>query len=322
MKTIGEPLEIVQDNLFAISYNNNMGTTLVRPTSTIKHPLVITNLRVPLPSVKKLPFIKTSSGKSTERIYKTGEQTISLYQKDCLQFLGDLPPESLDVIVTDPAYSGMNNRLNLGKGRIVGKYIDKGKDTGKWFSEFQDTTENYKAFLSKCKKALKKDGHIYIMFDSFSLLSLAPIVREYFDVKNLIVWDKVNVGMGHYYRRRHEFILFATNGNNRNIKHRAFPDIWRIKRIHQAHYPTQKPVEIFDIMVSASAKPGFTVCDPFMGSASAAIAAIKHGCNFIGSDLSEKAINLSATRIETFAVDNIDPLQRNSCVPEGEKIFW
>ena len=87
-----------------------------------------------------------------------------------------------------------------------------------------------------------------MMFDSFSLLTLGPIVRDHFDVKNLITWDKVNIGMGHYYRRRHEFIMFATNGNTRKIKNRQFPDIWRFKRIHSSKYPTQKPVEVFQTM--------------------------------------------------------------------------
>ena len=56
---------------------------------------------------------------------------------------------------------------------------------------------------------LRDDRHIYLMFDSFSLLTLAPLVREHFAVKNLIVWDKVNLGMGHHFRRRHELVLFA-----------------------------------------------------------------------------------------------------------------
>ncbi len=59
------------------------------------------------------------------------------------------------------------------------------------------------------------------MFDSYSLLSLGNIVRNFFDVKNIITWDKVNIGMGHYYRKRHEYIIFATNGiiktTNRHI---------------------------------------------------------------------------------------------------------
>ena len=254
--------------------------------------------------------------------YKNNQRTIDIRQDDCLKFLRSLNDNSVDLIVTDPAYSGMNNKLMLGKGRIVGKYGQKGKVDGKWFSEFEDTEENYKKFLSECKRVLRKTGHIYIMFDSFSLLSLGSIVRQYFDVKNLLVWDKVNVGMGHYFRRRHEFILFATNGNNVKIKHRSFPDIWRIKRMHNAKYPTQKPVEVFDIMLSASASPGFTVCDPFLGSGSSAISAIKNNCNFLGCDISPKSFEISSDRVEYFLNKKIDKLQKGSSVSDGEKIFW
>jgi len=247
---------------------------------------------------------------------------IRILRDDALRFLRKLPAGSVDVIVTDPAYSGMNNKLNLGHGRIVGQYANKGAADGKWFSEFMDTEENYSAFLSECKRVLKQSiGHLYIMFDSFSLLSLGPMVRKYFDVKNLITWDKVNIGMGHYFRRRHEYIVFATSGNNRKIRNRSFPDVWRFKRIHRASYPTQKPVELFQAMIYASAKKDFVVCDPFMGSASAAIAAIRNGCRFIGCDISPKAMGIASKRIATYLESGDDVLQPKSMAVDG-KVFW
>lgn len=123
-------------------------------------------------------------------------ENVKIYRADVLEFLSTLEDESVDLITTDPAYSGMNQHLQLGSGRIIGKYSDKA-NSGKWFEEFHDTIENYGNFLSECLRVLKNNRHIYIMFDSYSLLTLAPLVREYFDVKNLITWDKVNIGMGH-----------------------------------------------------------------------------------------------------------------------------
>jgi len=252
-----------------------------------------------------------------------GRLEIGIKQEDCLKFLKDLPDNSVDLIVTDPAYSGMNNKLHLGRGRIVGKYNEKGKVNGKWFAEFEDTVENYNLFLSECKRILRpENGHIYIMFDSYSLLSLGPIVRDYFSVKNIITWDKVNLGMGHYYRRRHEYIIFATNGNNRKIRNHTFPDIWRFKRIYNAGYVTQKPVELFQAMIYASALPGYVVCDPFLGSGSSAIAAIKNNCDFIGCDISQRAIEVSKERVRTFICTGKDILQKNKASLPGEKVFW
>ncbi|OGZ64708.1 MAG: repressor LexA [Candidatus Staskawiczbacteria bacterium RIFCSPLOWO2_01_FULL_40_39] len=257
-----------------------------------------------------------------EQDYTSGK-TVRIVQDDCIRFLKKLDDHSIDLITTDPAYSGMNNHLMLHSGRIVGKYADKGKENGRWFAEFQDTEENYKEFLAECKRVLKKDtGHLYIMFDSFSLLSLAPLMRKYFDVKNVIVWDKVNVGMGHYFRRQHEFIMFATNSNKRKLSSKSIPDVWKIKRIHNAQYPTQKPVEVFDMMIKASAGDNYTICDPFLGSGSSAIAAIKAKCNFIGCDISNKAFDVSENRIKTFLSIGNDPLQANGKSVNKKEITW
>lgn len=254
--------------------------------------------------------------------YTSSDNSVKIVQNDAISFLRNLPPDSIDLIVTDPAYSGMNNKLKLGQGRIVGKYSEKGTENAKWFTEFEDTEENYKLFLGECRRVLKKStGHIYIMFDSFSLLTLAPGVRNYFDVKNIITWDKVNMGMGHYFRRRHEYILFATNGNNQHIRSRSFPDVWRFKRIHKAAYPTQKPVEVFQAMIYASASEGDTVCDPFVGSGSSIIAALKNKCKFIGCDISEKSIEVCSERADNFLLNNVDILQKKSSAVD-EIVFW
>lgn len=235
----------------------------------------------------------------------------TLVQADVLQFLRAQAAESIDLIVTDPAYSGMNQHLMLGQGRIVGRYQQRG-DGGKWFTEFEDTAENYHAFLGECQRVLKPDRHIFIMFDSFSLLSLAPLVRAYFSVKNIIVWDKERIGMGHYFRRQSEFILFASKGR-RPLSRRDMADIWPIRRLSRAPYPAQKPVELFERMIAASKGardgPDFLVCDPFAGAGSAAIAALKQNVSFTGGDISAKAVRLAQTRLALFMETGRDPCQ-------------
>lgn len=230
----------------------------------------------------------------------------TLHHQDCLAFLRSLPDASVDVITTDPAYSGMNQHLKLGRGRIVGHYSDDGND--RWFREFHDDPETYRTFLSECARVLKPDRHLYLMFDSFSLLTLGSVVREFFAVKNLIVWDKRSIGMGHYFRRRHEHVLFAAKGS-RKLSRKDIPDVWSIRRLMRAPYPTQKPVELFEAMLAGSAEPGFVVCDPFTGSGSAAIAALRHGCRFVGADVSERAVLFATERIEQFLATGVDPAQ-------------
>lgn len=229
-----------------------------------------------------------------------------LHHLDCLAFLRSLPDASVDVITTDPAYSGMNQHLKLGHGRIVGHYA--GQDNERWFREFHDDPATYREFLAECARVLKPDRHLYLMFDSFSLLTLGAIVREFFEVKNLIVWDKRAIGMGHYFRRRHEHIVFASKGA-RKLCRKDIPDVWSIRRLIRAPYPTQKPVELFEAMLAGSAEPGFLVCDPFAGSGASAIAALKRGCDFVGADVSERAVQFATERIAAFRATGIDPAQ-------------
>jgi site-specific DNA-methyltransferase (adenine-specific) len=249
---------------------------------------------------------------------------VKLDQNDALSFLKTLDDKSVDLIITDPAYSGMNQHLKLGKGRIVGDYKNK-SENDKWFEEFHDNEENYKKFLVECDRVLKDNRHIFIMFDSFSLLTLSEQVRKIFNVKNVITWDKVNIGMGHYFRRQSEFILFSSKGK-RPLSRRDIPDIWRIKRIHKAIYPTQKPVELFEAMIASSihdSDKDFVVCDPFTGSGSSAIASLKHKCKFIGSDISEKSLSICKKRIEHFINYDEDLYQPKSLVdPAIQKTFW
>jgi site-specific DNA-methyltransferase (adenine-specific) len=228
-------------------------------------------------------------------------------QADCLAFLASLPDRSVDVITTDPAYSGMNQHMSFGRGRIVGRYADS--DNDRWFTEFRDDPASFIAFLRECHRVLADGGHIYVMFDSFSLLSLGHLMREVFSVKNVIVWDKVNLGMGHYFRRRHETIVFATKGHRR-LSRRDLPDVWAIKRIHRAMYPTQKPVALFANMLSGSAEPGMTVCDPFVGSGSSAVAALLAGCTVAASDVDPRAVDMASRRCLAVSAGAADPGER------------
>ena len=249
-----------------------------------------------------------------------------LHRADALDMLGSLPDGSIDLLVTDPAYNGMNQHLQFGHGRIVGTYGERG-DGERWFDEFDDSPENYARFLAEVVRVLGPDKPAFFMFDSFSMLTLAPLLREHFAVKNVITWDKVAMGMGHHFRRQSEFVLYVTTGRAK-LSRRDMSDVWRIRRVHRAAYPTQKPIELFEAMIAASiggrgATDSVTVCDPFLGSGSSAVAALRQGCSFVGSDIAEASLDVTRTRIDALAAGTPDLLQPRSCVdPERQKPFW
>lgn len=243
---------------------------------------------------------------------------------DALALLRSLSDGSVDVVVTDPAYNGMNRHLSLGHGRIVGRYDARG-DGEQWFDEFDDSPANYATFLAEVVRVLGPDRPAFLMFDAYSMLTLGALVREHFQVKNVITWDKVAMGMGHNFRRQSEFVLYCTTGRSPLVR-RDVPDVWRIRRVHRAAYPTQKPVELFEAMLAATVAPGgasVTVCDPFVGSGSAAVAALRQGCSFVGGDVAAAAISATGARIRSIVDGGEDPLQPRSLVdPALQKPFW
>ena len=230
---------------------------------------------------------------------------ITINRSDCLTLLSGLPTNSVDVIATDPAYSGMNRHLSFGHGRIVGAY---GKPSNhRWFEEFDDDVLLYDRFLAECLRVLQPLGHLWMMFDPYSFLSLAGTVSQVLSIEQLVVWDKVTIGMGHYYRRRFELILHARPLCSLPPSSARF-QTWPIRRIRRAQYPTQKPVSLFTRMLDECDSPG-VLCDPFCGSGSSAIAALSRGWSFVGGDISADAVQLARHRCAQWLADGRDPLE-------------
>ncbi|MCW2927668.1 MAG: hypothetical protein JWM86_1636 [Thermoleophilia bacterium] len=248
-----------------------------------------------------------------------------LVRSDALGLLRSMEDASVDIVVTDPAYNGMNRHLSFGHGRIVGTYGERG-DGERWFDEFDDSPENYAAFCAELVRVLGPDKPAFLMFDAYSMLTLGSIVREHFQVKNVITWDKVAIGMGHHFRRQSEFVLYVTTGRAK-LSRRDVSDVWRIRRVHRAAYPTQKPVELFEAMIAAAIGPRATsdtvVCDPFLGSGSAAVAALRQGCSFVGGDVADASLEAAGSRIAALQAGELDPLQPKPCFdPALQKPFW
>ena len=62
-------------------------------------------------------------------------------------------------------------------------------------------------------------------------------------------------------------------------------------------YPTQKPLALLERIISVSSNPGDVVLDPFCGCATAPVASEKLGRQWLGIDISPKAIQLVKERL-------------------------
>ena len=81
-------------------------------------------------------------------------------------------------------------------------------------------------------------------------------------------------------------------------------DVWELpflnpKAKERTGYPTQKPILLLDKIIEISTSEGDIVLDPFCGSGTTLVSAKIKGRNYIGIDISQEAVDLTKSRLET-----------------------
>ena len=99
-----------------------------------------------------------------------------------------------------------------------------------------------------------------------------------------------------YLYRSNGFLVPSTEGKLKNCR-----SVWRMPTsgYHGAHFAVF-PLTLPERCVLLSTDEGHTVLDPFSGSATTGIAALKHGRRFVGVDLKMSYIDLCKSRLDYF----------------------
>lgn len=203
---------------------------------------------------------------------------------DAFSFLNKLPKESIDLVITDPPYESLIKERSIGTTTRLKL----------WFPTISN--ELFPELFWKIYRVLKENSHFYCFCDSRTMFLLRSIGEEAgFKFWKPLVWNKVSMGMGYHYRSQVEYILFFEKGE-RQLSNFNVPDLLESKRIVNA-YPTQKPVDIISTLVRQSSFENDVICDPFFGSGSTCIAAVRNKCSFVGCDISKDAFDLSIKRL-------------------------
>lgn len=92
------------------------------------------------------------------------------------------------------------------------------------------------------------------------------------------------------------------------IKGQPIDSVWDMKGLdpksaEKTGYPTQKPEELLDRIISSLSDPGALVLDAFMGSGTTQAVAMKLGRRFIGADINLGAIQTTTKRLIEVAED-------------------
>jgi site-specific DNA-methyltransferase (adenine-specific) len=225
--------------------------------------------------------------------------TASLFDlaaQDAVRWLRDLPAESVDLLITDPAYESLEKHRAVGTTTRLKHSKSSSND---WFKVFPNA--RFPELFQEAFRVLRRNTHFYLFCDAETMFVAKPEAeRAGFRFWKPLVWDKRTIGMGYHYRARYEFILFFEKGKRR-LNDLGVADVISAPRIHGG-YPAEKPPEVSQILVNQSSQPGELVADPFMGSGSVGVAAARLGRKFAGNDLNPEAVALAAKRLREFGV--------------------
>lgn len=215
----------------------------------------------------------------------------TLIRGDAVETLALMDPESVDLIVTDPAYESLEKHRSRG---TTTRLKQSKSSSNEWFPIFPN--KRFVELFHVMWRVLKKNTHLYMHVNAETMFIVKPIAEAAgFKFWKPLVWDKRRIGMGYHYRSRHEFVLFFEKGK-RKLNDLSIPDVLEVAKVARG-YPTQKPVGLEKILIEQSSAPGAIVCDPFMGAGTVGQAAFELSREFFGIDVSEAAIQTATTRL-------------------------
>lgn len=269
--------------------------------------------------VKKVNYF--SDGMKDRSLELGQMNSCQLVWGDSLEFLSELPEESVDMIFSDPPYNLSNGGFTCHAGRAVS--VNKG-DWDKSKGAIQDF-EFHREWIGQCRRVLKPNGTIWISGTYHSIYACGTALQELgYHILNDICWFKPNASPNlscRFFTASHETLVWARKSkkgshvfNYAAMKNGKFAkdfikapgkqmrSVWAIgtpSRDEKKYgkHPTQKPLDLLERIVLASTNPGDLILDPFMGSGTTGVAALKHGRRFLGIDREREFANVAAKRM-------------------------
>ena len=210
--------------------------------------------------------------------------------QDIESFQRLLGNEQVDLLFTDPPY---NVKID---GNVCGLGSVKHREFA--FASVEMSEGEFTGFLRTTlgdASNLMRDGAIaYVCMDWRHMGEMLAAGKAAFtELKNLVVWNKSNGGMGAFYRSKHELVFVFKKGTaphtnsfglGENGRYRT--NVWDYAGISSvsasrgdelAMHPTVKPVAMIADAIKDCSRRGEIILDCFGGSGSTLIAAEKTG---------------------------------------------
>lgn len=238
-----------------------------------------------------------------------------LIYNDVFKAIKKFEDKSIDMIFADPPYFLSNDGVTCSGGKMVS--VNKGD-----WDRALSIKEKYKfnrKWIKECYRVLKDSGTIWISGTLHNIYSIGMALEEEgFKIINNITWQKTNPPPNlacKTFTHSTETILWARKDLKRikytfnydNMKklnnNKQMKDVWTTSLTKPSEkkygkHPTQKPLEILDKIILASTNEKDLILDPFCGSSTTGISAVRLNRRYIGIDKEKEYIEISKRRFE------------------------
>lgn len=248
---------------------------------------------------------------------------ITLYQADAIEILNSFDAGSTDLIFADPPYNLSNDGTTCHGGKRVS--VNKGKWDASCGVDADFTFHS--EWIAACRRVLKPNGSLWISGTYHSIYACGfALQQQGWHLVNDICWYKPNAAPNlacRMFTASHETLLWArkdkrakhyfnydlAKGGNWEGDTLKKPDkqmrsVWVVnpprndeKRFGK--HPTQKPEALLERIVLTCSREGDIILDPFCGSGTTGVVALRYKRKFIGIDMEKSYLDtLAIPRIE------------------------
>lgn len=240
--------------------------------------------------------------------------TYKIYKANCIKKMNQFEDNSIDLIFADPPYFlSTENGISCQGGKMVS--VKKG-DWDKAVS-LEEMHKFNKKWIKKCYRILKNTGSIFVSGTFHNIYSIGMALQEEgFHIVNNITWQKLNPPPNlscKCFVHSTETIIWAVKDKKKYYFNyslmkemnggKQMKDVWqgsltRKKEKKFGKHPTQKPEYLLERIILAASKEGDLVLDPFCGSGTTGVVAVRYGRNFIGIDSNAEYNQIAKERIK------------------------
>lgn len=245
--------------------------------------------------------------------WQTADGRVNLYRGDCLEVIASLPAGLIDCTVTSPPYNQLEN-VNADSltgmwgqkgvdGKPKGNFVNCGYFDGKTEQQYQaDQLELFGLIASRSRPTASLFyNHQCRWRESVMLHPIQWFVPPLWRLRQEIIWDRCGGMMmnARMFCRFDERILWFDLGKRKwNQTAVGNGTVWRIPREQNKEHPVAFPLEVPFRCIEAATEPGDMVLDPYAGSATTLVAAMRLGCRAIGIEREPKYFDIAVRRIE------------------------